>query len=148
MTDDRFLVDVNVFIDIIERRHNWEYSLATIDTVERNYTGFISALTKMIIYFRRARIRGDVLARKEIGQIFTHFGVVSLDSAVLDESFSDESFNDVEDAVQFHSALKVANVLVTRNVKDYKAIAGRITVLTPEAFLEKYGSEEAEKQTS
>ena len=108
-------MDINVFIDIIEKRQNWEDSLAAIDALERKHEGFVSALTKVILYFRRARITSGKNARKEVNDILEHFKLVSMDHSMLDAAFSDENFDDVEDAIQFHSAIKVANIIITRN---------------------------------
>ncbi|MBI2185124.1 MAG: PIN domain-containing protein [Thaumarchaeota archaeon] len=141
MTDGRrrILVDINIFIDIIERRMNWQNSLAVISAVDRKiFGGYVSAATKLVLDFRRARIRGDEAARIEVKDILKSFRVVPLDEPVLASSFADKKFDDVEDAVQFHSALKVAQIIVTRNKIDYKQVAGEIEVLNPEELMEKY----------
>ena len=57
---------------------------------------------------------------------------------VLDNSFDDNRFDDVEDSIQFHSCISVARILVSRNKRDYSAVAEEIEVLLPEDFLSKY----------
>lgn len=142
MTDERkrILVDINIFIDIMERRMNWQNSLAVVSAVDNDvFEGYVSAATKLILYFRRARIKGDKTARKEVNAILKSFKLVPLDDPLLRASFSDKRFEDVEDAVQFHSASKVAQIIVTRNKGDYRRVAKVIEVLNPEELMEKYG---------
>lgn len=53
----KVFVDVNVFMDFLERRAGWKASLALIQLVRMNkIEGYISALTVPILYFLRARI--------------------------------------------------------------------------------------------
>ncbi len=141
MTDEqkRILVDVNIFIDILERRMNWQNSLAVVSAVDRKlFKGYVSAATQMILYFRRARIRDDTVARKEVRDILVSFKTVDLGEDILEKSFDDKRFDDVEDAVQFHSALKSAEIIVTRNKHDYRRVSGEIEVLDPEELIKKY----------
>lgn len=98
----------------------------------------MSAATKLILYFRRARIRDDAVARKEVRYILLSFKTVDLDEDILEKSFDDKRFDDVEDAVQFHSALKSAEIIVTRNKADYRRVFGEIEVLDPEELIKKY----------
>jgi predicted nucleic acid-binding protein len=142
MTDERnrILVDINIFIDIIERRMNWQNSLAVVSAVDKKiFDGYVSAATKLVLYFRRARIKGDEVARKEVREILKSFMIVPLDESVLGKSFADRKFDDVEDAVQFYSALKSAKIIVTRNKNDYKGVGEEIEVLDPEELMKKYG---------
>ena len=137
MADERprILVDINIFIDIIEKRRDWQNSLAVVTAVDRgSFQGYISALTKIILYFRRARIRSDAVARTEVKDIVASFNLIPLNESILNEAFADTNFDDVEDAVQFHSALWAEGTIITRSKVDYKR-AKKIRVLTPEEFL-------------
>lgn len=137
MADERprILVDINIFIDIIEKRRDWQNSLAVVTAVDRGlFQGYISALTKIILYFRRARIRSDAVARTEVKDIVASFNLIPLNESILNEAFADTNFDDVEDAVQFHSALWGEGTIITRNKVDYKR-AKKIRILTPEEFL-------------
>ena len=50
------------------------------------------------------------------------------------------NFSDFEDSIQYSTALKVDNLdaIITRNIRDYKK--SKVTVLTPEMFLNKFYS--------
>ncbi len=47
---------------------------------------------------------------------------------------------DFEDAIQFNSAKSVAKIFITRNKRDFREVEDELEVLTPEKFLEKYGT--------
>lgn len=135
----RIFVDANVFVDVIEERLNWNNSYEVLEKVrERELSGFVSALTVAILYFRRRRIRADKDAREEVRSIIRRFTVVDMTSSILDEAFDNEKFDDFEDAVQFHSARQSNAIIITRNKKDFRKVSKEIEVLTPEEFLKKY----------
>jgi hypothetical protein len=70
--------------------------------------------------------------------------VVSLSSP--DEKFFTTAlhagFADLEDAVQYHTALHVKGMdyFITSNVKDFKKATSQLSVLTPKQFMKKYNS--------
>jgi predicted nucleic acid-binding protein len=133
------LVDINVFIDVTEKRSGWQDSAALLRAVTAGRAqGYISAITKAIIYFRRSGTRPDMQARIDVKDITVGFKIVDLTAAILDRSVEDERFSDVEDAIQFHSAKGSVAVVVTRNKKDFRGVTGEIEVLSPEEFLRKY----------
>lgn len=139
MADASIFVDINVFIDVTEKRSKWQDGAALLETVKGGRAnGHISAITKAILYFRRSRITTDRLARHDVLEITKGFKIVDLSESLVDKAFADERFRDVEDAIQFHSCVSVARILVTRNKRDYSTVAGEIELLSPEEFLKKY----------
>lgn len=63
----KLFVDVNLFIDILEKRRGWEESFFIIrDVVEGKNEGYISALTPAIIYFLRRRSFSEQQAREDV----------------------------------------------------------------------------------
>jgi len=134
----KIFVDVNIFIDIQRKRKGWKESFAVIKTVLDGVNeGYISALTPIIIYFLRRRITSEENARRETQDLTDGFNIVDLTKDIIREALKEERIGDFEDAIQFHSAKKVANVLITRNKVDYMKIANELEVLTPEEFLKK-----------
>lgn len=132
-------VDINIFIDVTEKRFRWSDSAAVLELVKLGRAqAYISALTKVILYFRRSRIRSDREARDDVREITDGFSIIDLTTHILDKAFDDERFKDVEDSIQFHSCISVAKILITRNKRDYSAVTEEIEVLTPEEFLKKY----------
>ncbi len=54
----KILVDVNLFIDVITKRANWDRSLQVLNLARKadEIEGWISALTFPLIYFFRLRV--------------------------------------------------------------------------------------------
>lgn len=125
------LVDVNIFMDVFQRRKDWEGSLALLHLVRQGKVkGCISALTVPILYFLRARILGDQKARVDVQEIIRGFQVLTLDQETLAKAFS-SNFTDLEDAIQHFSAVNGhCHKIVTRNVKHYQTSV--LPVFTPE----------------
>jgi predicted nucleic acid-binding protein len=139
MADASAFVDINIFIHVTEKRFKWQDSAALLEKVkEGRAEGYLSAITKAIFYFRRSRMTTDKQARHDVQEITKAFKIVDLSERVLDDAFADERFRDVEDAIQFHSCISIGRVLVTRNKRDYSAVAREIELLSPDEFLEKY----------
>jgi predicted nucleic acid-binding protein len=139
MADVSVFVDINIFIDVTEKRFRWQDSAALLETVKQGRVkGHISAITKAIIYFRRSRITSDKHARHDVQEITKGFKIVDLSERILDDTFADERFRDVEDAIQLHSCISIGRILVTRNKRDYSTVAGEIELLSPDEFLRKY----------
>jgi len=130
------LVDVNIFMDALERRDGWTNSLEVINRVKRKEVkGFISALSIPILYFLRSRYVGDTQSRSDIKDLITDFEICALTEDILDKSFEGE-ISDFEDGIQFYSAKeKEAEIIVTRNKKDFIPMEKEIRILTPEEFI-------------
>lgn len=131
----KIFVDVNIFVDISEKRQGWDSSLEIISGVrEGKYEGYVSALTVPILYFRRIRVKPDKEARNDVNVLIKGFKVIELDSDILEDAMDDNTFRDYEDAIQYHSARKECGIIITRNKKDFPHKGVR--VLNPEEFLQ------------
>lgn len=64
----KVLIDVNVLIDVITRRVNWEGSLRVLNLVRRSseVEGWVSALTVPPLYFFRLRVADEMQARADV----------------------------------------------------------------------------------
>jgi len=131
----KIFLDVNVFVDISEKREGWNNSLEIVDGVRKaKYEGCISALTVPILYFRRIRVKPDKEARSDVWKMIKGFEIIELDNRILKNAIRDSKFKDYEDAIQYHSAKAMHCIIVTRNKKDFPKKKG---ILNPEEFLEK-----------
>ncbi|MDE1827411.1 MAG: PIN domain-containing protein [Thaumarchaeota archaeon] len=138
--EPKAFVDVNVFLDVLQIRKNWESSLKVISFVrQKKVTGYVSALTVAILYFLRSRDGfSDNQSRRDVGDSISGFEILGLDGKHVMAALSDKRFNDFEDALQFYSAKGVANAILTRNKRDFSSVSGDMEILTPEEFLKKY----------
>jgi predicted nucleic acid-binding protein len=132
-------LDVNVFVDVLERRAGWKFSLIMVHLVRAGkIEGYISALTPPILYFLRARISSEEEAKEDAKKIIVGFRIVALSEELILRSFDEKRIRNFEDSKQFYSAKLSSEVLVTRNKRDFREVENEIEVLTPEEFLEKY----------
>ncbi|WXG39258.1 MAG: PIN domain-containing protein [Candidatus Freyarchaeum deiterrae] len=135
----KVFLDVNIFVDVLERRDGWKASIAMVRLVRAGRAeGYISALTPPILYFLRARISSEEEAKKDAKKIIEGFQIVPLSEEIVSRSFDEKRMRDFEDSIQFYSAKPSYEVLVTRNKRDFRTVENEIEVLTPEEFLEKY----------
>ena len=135
----KVFLDVNVFMDVLERRDGWKASLAMVQMVRAGRVeGYISALTPPILYFLGARISSEKEAKRDVKRIISGFQIVPLSEEIISRSFDEKRMRDFEDSIQFYSAKLSSEVLVTRNKRDFRVVEDEIEVLTPEEFMEKY----------
>ncbi len=135
------LLDINIFMDVFERRDGWTFSLEIINKVKsKELKGFISALTVPILYFLRSKYIPEKQTREDIRRIIDNFKTIALTDDIINKSFTSD-LPDFEDAVQFYSAKEAkCAVIITRNVKDFEKVK-EISVQTPEEFLKEFEGE-------
>ncbi len=128
------LIDVNIFMDVLEQRTGWEGSLKLLMNVRKGkQKACISALTVSILYFLRSKFYTEEQSRNDVREITKGFIIVDLGKIILDKSFTSD-FPDFEDAIQYFSALEQqCTAIVTRNAKDFRS--STIRVLTPEEII-------------
>lgn len=133
------LVDVNIFVDVLSGRENFENSIKIIDLVKKEkIQGSISALTVPILFFLLSKCQDPRIAKNSVEEITKGFDIVPLTIQILQKSFESE-LNDFEDAIQFYSAIEgKCKIIITRNKKDFEVCEG-VKILTPEEFLAKRG---------
>jgi len=130
----KILVDVNIFMDVYERRADWVDSLAVIHLCQQNKLGgFISALTIPILYFLRRRSFSENQAREDTLKITEGMQVIPLTSEIINQA-SQSPLPDFEDNIQLFSAEQIAAAyLITRNKKDF--VQSKIPIASPKEFL-------------
>ena len=135
-------IDVNIFIDVLEKRSNWQSSFALLNAVrDHKISGCVSSLTVAIIYFLRRQSLSDKQARKDVRDSIEGFKVVDVSQNDTLEALSDERFSDFEDALQFYYARDKSRTIITRNKRDFARITDKIGVLSPEEFLKQFGQD-------
>jgi hypothetical protein len=71
-----------------------------------------------------------------VKEITKGFKIVPLTASIISRSFADKNLEDLEDAIQFHSAkFKGIKFLITRNKTHFANISKQIRILTPEEWL-------------
>lgn len=132
----KVFIDTNVLVDLLLERDPWADDAAVIFSMaDRKEIELLccslSFSTAIYLMQRMKYSRKEIVTKLAI--VKSLCTVTTVDGFVLDRVLQSD-FPDLEDAMQHYSALAAgAEVIVTRNVKDYAA-AG-LPVMTPGEFL-------------
>lgn len=85
-------------------------------------------------YYILCKLTSEKRARELVLGLMNQVTIIPVSDNILKNVFT-SGFTDVEDAVQFYSALTVKNMqcIITRNIKDYKK--STLIVMSSEEFL-------------
>ncbi|MBM4041494.1 MAG: PIN domain-containing protein [Planctomycetes bacterium] len=131
-------VDTNVLLDVLDEREPFCEEAFKVWTLadEGHIRAFVSAISFTNIYYLTRKDRGRAEADRAMRLLRDSFEPVPLDEPLLNQAI-DSGHDDLEDAVQFCSALRCgAECLVTRNPQHFPS--EDISVLTPAEFLAAY----------
>ena len=137
-------LDTNAVVDILLEREPWFTQLQ--DILNLYVSSLVddircSSMTIGTAYYlmERFRIPHDVIIEK-IRRFRVCCNISSVDESMVDSALQ-SSFNDLEDAMQYYSALSEGcDVIITRNKKDFTN--STIPVMEPQEFLDKFYSKE------
>ncbi|MCZ6632524.1 MAG: PIN domain-containing protein [bacterium] len=129
------LVDTNVLLDVLARREPHYQASAQVWTLAEcgEITAFISAISFNHIYYILRKAESKTAAYNALKLLRNVFESVAPDAKIINQAI-DSACDDFEDAIQFHSAVRVgAHVLITRNPNDFPQSS--VAIATPEEFL-------------
>ena len=128
-------IDTNVLIDLLlERDGCQDAATILLCQKEQKCSWFLSSLTMAnIAYILRKKFKGIALYNA-LNKLKTFFSVVSLTADNVESALMLQA-TDFEDALQYFSAANIqADVIVTRNEKDF--YFSQISITSPKSFLE------------
>ena len=132
----KILIDTDVILDFFFDRKPYSHNSAIIlSFCERGLLdGFITPVIISNTYYILRRTAKHEKVIEKLKQLLTIIDVLQMDRLVIEKALNSE-FKDFEDALQNFAAISYGEieVIVTRNVKDYKK--SEIGVLTPESFV-------------
>jgi predicted nucleic acid-binding protein len=141
----KLFIDTNVFLDfLMQRGKDWENAKAIFDLAEQDtieiYTSASSVLNIMYVMSSYKLGRREIIAHASSILSFTK--LINPDNITFEIALS-SSFKDLEDAVQYHTALNIqgVNYFITSNTRDYKSSMDILPVLSPVAFMDRYNSD-------
>lgn len=127
----RVLLDTNVVIDFLERRHPfYDDAVALVDASRRQKHSILIAAHSIdnIVYILRKKIPFNELLTG-LEKFLTICRIVDVNEAIIRASLS-AKWKDLEDAIQYFSALEAkADLIVTRDVAGYEEY--KIKAMTP-----------------
>jgi len=120
----KLLVDINVVLDVVLKRHPWMADAARVLTEIDTGTaaGYVSGHTITTAHYVMAKAQGSQAATIAIADLLRFLEVVAVEKADFLQAIA-LGLSDFEDAVQAACALKVgADYIVTRNEKDFAGL--------------------------
>jgi predicted nucleic acid-binding protein len=131
----KVFVDTDIIYDLLAKRDPFYFAAARLFTLadEGKIQIFISALSLPNVHYLLSKKKSEEEARQILRKFKVLVHVTPLDEKIIDLALNSE-FSDFEDAIQYFSALQnEVEVLLTRNLKDYKK--AQISVLTAQDFI-------------
>jgi predicted nucleic acid-binding protein len=129
------LIDLNILLDVLQKREPFfETSAGLLASVETGRVrGYVAAHTVTTLFYLIQKGRSSAEARATITNLLQFIKIAPVDQSTIEQALNLDT-RDFEDAVQMISAVQCkADVLVTRNVKDYQPAL--LPVMQPVDFL-------------
>ncbi|RYD75901.1 MAG: PIN domain-containing protein [Sphingobacteriales bacterium] len=125
-------MDTNIVIDFLANRQPFAMDAAKIFDLAVNgkVRIFIAAVSYNNIYYILRQYMSGSATLKLLGELADMTEITDVTAVIIRQSLKTD-FKDYEDAIQYHSALSIADLdfIVTRNTKDFKK--STLAVLTP-----------------
>lgn len=132
----KLLIDTNIVIDLLAQREPFYQSAAQIFSLadQNKLELAISSLTFANTNYVLSRLKSVQEAREILRRFRILVKVLSLNDKIIDLALNDSSFKDLEDGLQYYSAIENGqNVIITRDLQDFKE--SRIPVMTADEYL-------------
>jgi predicted nucleic-acid-binding protein len=141
----RVLLDLNVLLDVIQRRESFYQASATILSLARqgSIEAYIPGHGLTTIYYVVARYNSTQKANESIDWLLNWSNIAIEDHAVFQRALS-LGFADFEDAVTASAAqASGCELIITRNVTDFSN--SPVAVITPEEFLVQWNNRDSDE---
>lgn len=143
----KVFIDTNVFLDAyLERTEDWKDALVILQFAALEQINvFTSAnnLVNTIYSLRKQKLTSaEIIDLMELTLTYTQ--LVNTSNASFRQALR-AGFNDLEDAVQYYTALEVKGIdyFITSDIKDYKKATVQLPVVTPQQFLAQYNKKKS-----
>lgn len=130
----KLFLDTNILIDsLLDRRPFSIHSKVIFQLAETNRVQLFSSSVSMVnTHYTVSKQWNQYRATNAINALRELVSVLSVDQVAIDLSL--DNWPDFEDAVQYHSACKHCDVIITRDKSGFKPFD--FPVMTPKEFLE------------
>ena len=118
----KVLVDTNIVLDVwLDRESFVDDSLVVLGGAELGkFDGYLCATTITTLFYLGSKVLGQKKVRSELKKLLSIFEVSGVNRVVLDRALSSKVL-DYEDAVLDESSyVHGVEIIVTRNLKDFK----------------------------
>ena len=135
MNKPRLFVDSDVILDLVlQREDHFEFAQNLFDQYQLGKCAlYTSSIVLANMHFIIRKLHDVKLANSSVLFVNKHFKIIDANNDDIENSIQSK-FSDFEDGVQYFAALrsKKIDVVVTRNVKDYKHAL--LPVFTPKQW--------------
>ena len=135
MNKPRLFVDSDVILDLVlQREDHFEFAHKLFDEFQQGKNIlYTSSIIIANMHFIIRKLHDLKFANSSVSFVSKHFKIIDANNEDIENAILSK-FSDFEDGVQYFSALrsKKIDVLVTRNVKDYKHAL--LPVFTPKQW--------------
>jgi predicted nucleic acid-binding protein len=134
-------LDSNVFLDALLQRNEFKEAAAILklkEGAELEITTTPACLLNVIYFIQKAGVPyKDVV--KIVAELLETVFLVPTNKDIFLKAIHTE-FTDIEDAVQYYSALSITNMdyFITSNIKDFKKASSQLPVVSPKQFMRLY----------
>ena len=133
----KLFVDTNIVIDLLSRREPFFeeaaelFSLADKNQVELS----VSSLTIANTSYALLRQMDSNKAKSVLRKLRLILNILPLDDKIIALALNDETFSDLEDGLQYFTAIEEEQeLIITRNLKDFKD--SKLPTMTAKQFIE------------
>jgi predicted nucleic acid-binding protein len=131
----KIFIDSDVILDLLARRAPfYDYSARIFTLVhKKKIEVFTTAVVLSNVFYILRKINGRDKAKKQLKALRSLVRVLSISERIVDMALNSK-FNDFEDGLQYFTAKDGdIQVIVTRNIKDYKE--KDLIIQTPEEYI-------------
>ena len=121
MAKVRVLFDINILLDVLQKREPFYQVSAQVMSLSENGTieGFISAHSVTTLMYLLMKDKSPEFAKVILTSLLQFLKVVKVDQSTIEQALN-LSYKDYEDAVQVIAALQNSlDFLITRNPRDF-----------------------------
>jgi len=132
---EKVFVDTDIALDLLSERAPHYRPAAQLFTLadEGKLALYVSSLCFSNLHYLLSRLYSQAESRRILNTFKVLVKVLAVDDKIIDLALN-SPFKDFEDAIQYYTAAEnQIELLLTRNLKDYKA--AKITVMTAEDYL-------------
>ncbi len=136
----RVFIDSDIILDVLAKREHFYTPAAKLFTLldKGKVSGFTSPIVFTNIHYILRKATSKEYALHSLRTLKSFISILSIDEKVIELAL-DSSFNDLEDAIQYHTAkIHEIKFLITRNKKHYKQ--STISICTAEEYLQIWAS--------
>jgi predicted nucleic acid-binding protein len=118
----RVFIDANVLVAVINKEYPLFSDAARVLSLadRSDYDIFTSPVCLAIAFYFAEKKSGTSLAKKKLKLLLEHIKVTTMDDKIVRQALSNLSIHDVEDGMQYYSAISAGcTYIVTEDKDDY-----------------------------